>query len=99
MCVIRQARQRTCLGRSGDLWLDVDGASTAFVHELLRCLVQCLGIGIKNLNAMMLVNQGKAFRLPGVVLYSEHHPESILYRNFDEVVNKAVNAIYIDLYR
>lgn len=92
-------RHRTCPDRSGDLWLDVDGASTAVVHELLRGLVQCLGIGIKNLDPVMLVDQRKAFRLPAVVLDSEHHPESILYRNFDEVVNKTVNAIYIDLYR
>src|SRR5687768_18232066 len=84
---------------SGNFRLDVDGASTTFVHQLLRCLVQRLRVGIKDLNPMMLVNEGKAFRLSGVVLHSENHPKSVFHRNFDEVVNKTIDAVYIDLYR
>ena len=99
MCVNRQAREGTCLDRSADFGLDVDGASSAFIHELLRCFVQRLRVGIKNLDAMMFVDQRKAFCLSCVVLYSEHNPETVSDRNFDEVVNKTVYAIYGDLYR
>ena len=90
------------LTADGNLLVSIghDGQSPAssFLHELLRSFMQSLRIRIVDLDAVVGINQRETFGFARVILHRKNYPKAILDRNVNQLMNKAIDAVYCYFY-